>query len=202
MPPKKRRGPIGQRYQRFRRLAVALGVPVALTVPAVLVVVASAGPAPTSAMSCIGVAVPEGDLEGLDAEQIGNADIIDAVGRDHEVPARGRVVAVATALQESSLRNLPYGDLDSLGLFQQRALWGPADVRTTPADSAEMFYTGGRQGQAGLLDIPGWQDLPLTVAAQAVQRSKYPEAYARWEPLATELVRTSVHRMQECSLRD
>ena len=90
-----------------------------------------------------------------------------------------------TAMQESTLRNLDYGDRDSLGLFQQRPSmgWGsPAQVRE-PAYAAAAFYGGpdSPTGNRGLLGIPRWQQLPLTVAAQAVQRSAFPNAYARWE---------------------
>jgi murein DD-endopeptidase MepM/ murein hydrolase activator NlpD len=90
-------------------------------------------------------------------------------------------------MQESSLRNLDYGDRDSLGLFQQRPStgWGtPAQV-TDPVYAAQAFYggpIGPNNGEPpGLLDIDGWQDMALTDAAQAVQRSAYPQAYARWE---------------------
>jgi murein DD-endopeptidase MepM/ murein hydrolase activator NlpD len=89
-----------------------------------------------------------------------------------------------TAMQESTLRNLHYGDRDSLGLFQQRAAWATAAERTTPSTSATMFYTGGHGGQRGLFDIPGWPSMPLWAAAQAVQVSAFPTAYARWERLA------------------
>ncbi len=92
------------------------------------------------------------------------------------VPARGWTVALATALQESTLRNLNHGDRDSLGLFQQRPSmgWGtPAQVRD-PAYAARKFFEG-------LLAVEGWAGLPVTVAAQRVQRSAFPAAYAKWE---------------------
>jgi len=86
------------------------------------------------------------------------------------------------------LRNLPYGDRDSVGLFQQRASWGSLEQRMDPHQAASMFYTGGSGGQPGLLDISGWQNMTVTDAAQAVQRSAYPNAYADDEPLARALV--------------
>jgi cell wall-associated NlpC family hydrolase len=98
------------------------------------------------------------------------------------------VIAVATAMQESTLRNIDYGHLDSLGLFQQRDPWGSRDERLDPAAAARLFYAGGRGGQPGLLDVKGFQSMPLTVAAQTVQASAFPGAYARWEPLAREVV--------------
>ncbi|MDN5795872.1 MAG: NlpC/P60 family protein [Intrasporangium sp.] len=127
-------------------------------------------------------------LPGLTTEQAANARIIVAVGRELEVPAYGWVIAVATAMQESTLRNLPYGDRDRVGLFQQRAAWGTTAERMDPATAARMFYTGGHGGQPGLMQIPGFEHMPLTDAAQAVQRSAFPDAYAKWQPLATQVV--------------
>src|SRR6476646_4926470 len=120
----------------------------------------------------------------LTPEQVANAQTIVAVGRKLDVPPYGWVVAVATAMQESGLRNLSYGDRDSLGLFQQRAGWGSARDRTNPVAAARMFYQGGTEGQPGLLKVHDFQGLPLTQAAQAVQRSAFPGAYGRWQTLA------------------
>jgi cell wall-associated NlpC family hydrolase len=85
-------------------------------------------------------------------------------------------------MQESSLRNLPGGDRDSIGLFQQRPStgWGAPAQLHDPTYAAERFYRA-------LLAVPGWQALPLTDAAQAVQRSAHPEAYADDEAPATAL---------------
>jgi cell wall-associated NlpC family hydrolase len=129
----------------------------------------------------------------FDAEQVTNAAAIARVGQQLSVPPRGQVIAVATAIQESSLRNIDHGDNtgpDSRGLFQQRAAWGSLTERMNPASAARLFYTGGRGGQPGLLDIPGWTRMPLTQAAQAVQNSAHPDRYARWEDDATALVDT------------
>src|SRR5688500_9085513 len=112
--------------------------------------------------------VPVADLT---AEQLANAQTIVAVGRQLDVPAYGWVIAVATALQESSLTNLPSGHLDSIGLFQQRAGWGPDADRLDPSEAARMFYQGGKGGQRGLLQVNDFESLPLTRAAQAVQAS-------------------------------
>jgi cell wall-associated NlpC family hydrolase len=119
----------------------------------------------------------------LDADQLANARTIIATGVQMSVPTRGQVVAVATALQESTLRNLPYGDRDSVGLFQQRPSsgWGSVQELTTPSIAARKFYDA-------LLKVPGWIGMPLTVAAQTVQRSAFPLAYAKWEPLAGSIV--------------
>lgn len=124
-----------------------------------------------------------GAAAGLGPDQLANAATIVAVGREMGVPARGWTVAVATAMQESTLRNLDHGDRDSLGLFQQRPSmgWGtPAQV-TDPRYAARKFYDG-------LLKIPGWDRMPVTVAAQAVQRSGFPSAYAKWENTAAQVV--------------
>ncbi|MDX3832863.1 C40 family peptidase [Streptomyces europaeiscabiei] len=123
-------------------------------------------------------------IEGLDlpAEQVPNAATIVAAGLSLDVPRKGRIVALATAMQESRLRNLNYGDRDSLGLFQQRPSqgWGSAQQIRDPVYASEQFYKH-------LLKVSGWQQMTVTQAAQAVQRSGYPDAYAQWESLATAL---------------
>lgn len=202
---KGRPAPWSQRLNRLRPVARALAAPVAMTVVAGLIVLSARTPASgTTVMACSGIPAETiralDELGRLDREQVGNADLINLVGQELGVPPRGRIIAVATALQESSLRNLDHGDLDSLGLFQQRAAWGTDRARMSPKKAARMFYTGGVAGQAGLLDIPSWRILPLTEAAQEVQRSAFPEAYGAWEPLATELVTNANRGMQECSL--
>lgn len=135
-------------------------------------------------------AVPAASVAGLDAEQVQNARIIIQVGRDRGVPDRGIAIALATAMVESWIRNLDWGDRDSLGLFQQRPStgWGtPAQV-TDPAHAAALFYggPGDPNGSAtrGLLDIPGWESMRFTDAAQAVQISAFPERYGEWEQQA------------------
>ncbi|GLY20028.1 lipoprotein [Kineosporia sp. NBRC 101677] len=134
----------------------------------------------------------------FDAEQLGNARTIVRVGQSLNVPARGWVIAVAAAIQESSLRNLRHGDAagrDSRGLFQQRAAWGPLKARMDQERSADMFFTGGQDGQPGLLDIRGWDSrLSLAEAAQAVQRSRHPHAYAAHVQEALALVLTITTR--------
>ncbi|WP_353944562.1 heavy metal transporter [Streptomyces sp. HUAS MG91] len=114
------------------------------------------------------------------SEQAVNAATIAAVGTSRGMPERAVTIALATALQESGLRNIGYGDRDSLGLFQQRPSegWGTERQVMDPVHAAERFY-------ARLEKIPGYSRLPLTVAAQRVQRSGYPQAYAKHEPDAT-----------------
>ncbi|MCY1142574.1 M23 family metallopeptidase [Actinoplanes sp. Pm04-4] len=121
------------------------------------------------------------------AEQIRNAAVIINVGADLKMPPRAWVIAVATAMQESRLNNLgnlgTRNDHDSLGLFQQRPSsgWGsPTQVRD-PVYAATKFYNK-------LKTIQGWERMSLTRAAQRVQISAYPDAYAKHEPLATQIV--------------
>ncbi|MFG2042232.1 peptidoglycan DD-metalloendopeptidase family protein [Dactylosporangium sp. NPDC048998] len=115
--------------------------------------------------------------------QVRNAAIIVGTGQQLNVPARGWVIAVATAMQESSLTNTPGGDRDSVGLFQQRPSqgWGTPEQLRDPAYAATAFYRK-------LLTVKGWEQLPLTEAAQAVQRSAYPNAYAKYEQDAERVV--------------
>ena len=113
----------------------------------------------------------------LTPEQAANAATISAVGTRHGMPERAVTIALATALQESALRNLDHGDRDSLGLFQQRPSqgWGTERQIMDPVYSAGKFYEH-------LAKIPGYSRLPLTEAAQRVQRSGFPQAYAKHEP--------------------
>jgi hypothetical protein len=112
----------------------------------------------------------------LAPEQAANAATITAVGSQRRLPERAVTIALATAMQESSLRNIDHGDRDSLGLFQQRPSqgWGTQKQITDPVYASGKFYDH-------LVRIPGYSRLPLTVAAQRVQRSGYPQAYAKHE---------------------
>ena len=129
-------------------------------------------------------------ITGLTDEMAGHARTIIQVGRELGVPDYGIVIALATAMQESSLRNLDWGDRDSVGLFQQRPIsgWGSIEQLTTPTHAARLFYGGpsnpNRGFTRGLLDIRGWESMGLTQAAQAVQISGHPDAYAKWEQSA------------------
>jgi hypothetical protein len=112
----------------------------------------------------------------LDAEQAGNAAIITAVAVQRNLPAHAATIALATALQESKLRNVRYGDRDSLGLFQQRPStgWGTKAQILDPVHATNAFYDA-------LVKIPGYRTMPVTKAAQKVQRSAFPSAYAGHE---------------------
>jgi LysM repeat protein len=116
-----------------------------------------------------------------------NAEVIHRVGRSLGVSDYGIAIALATAMQESSLINIDYGDRDSVGLFQQRPSqgWGTVNQIMDPEYSARAFFggpTGPNFGKIrGLLDIRNWQTMTLTRAAQAVQISAFPDAYQKWE---------------------
>lgn len=131
------------------------------------------------------------DVGSLTDEQITNARTILAVARRHKVPEYGSVVALSVALQESTLVDLNAGDRDSAGLFQQRPSqgWGSFSQVVDPTLAAEAFFgVAQHTGNRGLLDVVGWQTMEVTVAAQAVQGSAYPDAYRDDEPLARQLV--------------
>ena len=117
-------------------------------------------------------------------EQAVNAATIASVGRRAGLVSHAVTVALATAFQESHLHNLPYGDRDSLWLFQQRPSqgWGTPEQILQPRLASASFYSH-------LAKVPGWADLPVTDAAQAVQRSAAPQAYAQWEDPARALAR-------------
>lgn len=155
---------------------------------------AAPAPAPAAPAPAPPIAPPTqpapGTVTALNADQRAHAQTIISVGRQLGVPDYGIVIALATAMQESSLRNLSWGHLDSVGLFQQRPSsgWGTPAQLQDPAYATRLFYGGPQNPNAGrtrgLLDIRGWQSMSLTVAAQAVQISAYPDAYAKWETSA------------------
>lgn len=130
------------------------------------------------------------ELTTMTAEMKSNAQVIFRIGKSLGVSDYGIVIALATAMQESGLRNLSYGDRDSVGLFQQRpsAHWGKVEQIMNPEYAARAFFGGNTSptfGVArGLLDIKDWASKQLTEAAQAVQISAYPNAYAKWEASA------------------
>lgn len=142
----------------------------------------SASPAAT-APACVASSTPH----AWDGTQRENATTIVQVGVALAVPERGQVVALATAMQESRLHNLGHlganNDRDSLGLFQQRPSmgWGSAAQVTDPVYAATAFYLA-------LQSVPRWESMAVTVAAQRVQRSAFPNAYAKWETDATSLI--------------
>ncbi|WP_063798087.1 hypothetical protein, partial [Streptomyces sp. 150FB] len=177
------------RRGRFLRLALAFVVLLGVTAYVVVQYVTGGGGPPRCTVratdpSDSSASGPESDGDGatyeMSPEQAANAATISAVGTTRGMPERAVTIALATALQESALRNLNHGDRDSLGLFQQRPSkgWGTAAQIVDPVYSAGQFYDH-------LATVPGYSRLPLTVAAQRVQHSGFPQAYAKHEPDAT-----------------
>ncbi len=123
-----------------------------------------------------------GDQLDLDQQQASNAATIAAVAMSRGLPERALTIALATSLQESRLENIDHGDRDSLGLFQQRPSqgWGTSQQILDPVYASNSFFDS-------LVKIQGYTRLPLTVAAQRVQKSGYPQAYAKHEADATML---------------
>jgi len=119
----------------------------------------------------------------LSEEQLLNANTIASVGMGMGASTRDIIISLMTAMQESGLRNLNYGDRDSVGLFQQRTSqgWGTIEQIMNPTYAATKFFEG-------LLAIPGRNAMSLTQAAQAVQRSAFPDAYAQWQGMAEAVV--------------
>jgi hypothetical protein len=115
----------------------------------------------------------------LDPEQAGNAAIIAAVARRRGLPARAASIGIATAIQESKLRNIEYGDRDSLGLFQQRPSqgWGTRQQILDPVHATNAFLDA-------LVKVHGFENMSITEVAQRVQHSGFPSAYADHEPEA------------------
>ncbi|ROT25098.1 hypothetical protein, partial [Micromonospora sp. HM5-17] len=123
----------------------------------------------------------------LNADQTNNVKEIIKATKKAGMDERAAVIAIATSLQESKLENLGHlgarNDHDSQGLFQQRPSsgWGTVEQIRDPQYATTAFLNGLKQ-------VNGWRDMPLTQAAQKVQVSAYPDAYAKWEQQAADLV--------------
>ncbi len=168
----------------MRRARAALAVVVAAgAIGAVIVAVKLRSHAPANPHPC--QAAAGSAPVKLQADQAANATTVAALGKRLGLPDHAVTVALAAALQESGLHNLDHGDLDSLGLFQQRPSqgWGTPTQIMSPAFSSAAFYQR-------LAQLPDWQGMSVTEAAQAVQHSAAPNAYAQWEGEARLLART------------
>lgn len=142
----------------------------------------------------------DGSTIKVDPTQASNAATIAAVGTKMDVPERGVVIALATAFQESRLENIEHGDRDSIGLFQQRPSqgWGTEEEIQDPRYASKRFYKA-------LEKVEGWEDMRVTDAAQAVQRSAYPEAYEQWadeSQVLAEAMLGSVNAAVACRIDD
>lgn len=124
-------------------------------------------------------ATSEGTDWYLEPDQADTAALLGGLSVQRGLPARATTIALATGLQESKLRNIDFGDRDSLGIFQQRPSqgWGTEEQVQDPLYATNAFYDA-------LVEVEGYEDLPITEAAQAVQRSGFPDAYAQHEARA------------------
>ena len=161
----------GQAVLARRVLVAVVG---AVGVVIALVFALRAFTAPAVAVGC--VATVGGVSAELSPEQMGHAATIAGIAVRRGLPARAATIAIATAMQESKLVNVEYGDRDSLGLFQQRPSqgWGSKAQVLDPIHATNAFYDA-------LVKVRDYRDRPITDVAQAVQRSGFPQAYAQHE---------------------
>ncbi len=156
--------------------SATIGAVVALGAVATALVLVDRGGVP-SILDTSGCTVEvDGHSVDVDLDQAENAALITAISIERGMPARAASIALATAFQESKLYNIDYGDRDSVGLFQQRPSqgWGSVEQLLDPVYATNAFY-------AALVKIDGYRTMEITEAAQAVQRSAYPDAYADHE---------------------
>lgn len=158
-----------------RRSGVVLFLAIVAVVAGVTVAVwRGTGPLPDPP-GCTATAA--GRAVNLAPDQAWNATLIGAIGARRGLPARAVSIALATAYQESKIRNLTHGDRDSIGIFQQR----PSQGWGTPAQISDEYYAINKFYDV-LVQIPGYESMRITEAAQRVQRSGYPEAYEEHAP--------------------
>ncbi len=171
-----RGGMSSRRRRRLRRTLVGLVAVVLLCIGALL---AARQFVPLVRPPSCEVAGISAGWFGFEPERVANASTISGIAVRRGLPLRAAVIATATAMQESKLRNLEHGDRDSLGLFQQRPSqgWGSESQILDPVYATNKFYDH-------LVKVRNYLNRPLTQAAQEVQRSGYPDAYARHEPEA------------------
>lgn len=163
-----------RRTTRVLLTVIASCVLLSISVVGVVTSLSRLNPEPPTTQRCS--AQLEGTNWFLSPDQAQNAALFAAMAAERGLPARAVTIAIATALQESRMINIDYGDRDSIGLFQQRPSqgWGTVEQIMGPVYSTGKFYDG-------LVRVPDYQGLEITVAAQAVQRSGFPDAYAQHE---------------------
>ena len=156
--------------------AVTVGAVVALGAAATVVVLVDRGGVRPILGTSGCTAEVDGHTVEVDLEQAENAALISAISAQRGMPARAASIALATAYQESKLYNIDYGDRDSVGLFQQRPSqgWGTVAQLMDPVYATNAFFDA-------LQDVDGYETMAITVAAQEVQRSAFPDAYADHE---------------------
>jgi len=163
------------RRRRPLRAAVTLLVVAAVGTGAVVVALNRLDDETPVAERC--AATADGRTWYLSVTQADNAALVAGTAVRRGFPARAATIGLATALQESRLVNIDYGDRDSVGLFQQRPSqgWGSVEQIMDPVYSTNAFYDV-------LETVDGYEAMEVTVAAQTVQRSAFPDAYAQHEP--------------------
>ena len=156
--------------------SATIGAVVALGAVATALVLVDRGGVPSILDTNGCTAEVDGHSVDIDLEQAENASLIAAIAIERGLPARAVSIALATAYQESELYNIDYGDRDSVGLFQQRPSqgWGSVPELLDPVYSTNAFYDA-------LVQVDGYREMDITVAAQEVQRSAFPDAYADHE---------------------
>lgn len=134
-----------------------------------------------------------GSVAGYSGEQLQNAAVILQVGNQRQLPARAQTIAVMTAMGESGMKNINYGDdihgvknpdgtpTSSIGMFQEQKWFGSVESRLDPVQSSGRFYDR-------LLGVRGWDALEPTIAAHKAQRNANPYHYAKYWPAAVEVV--------------
>lgn len=169
--------PSRRRRRRPWLTAVVLLAAFSLTVGAVVVALDHLSTGPPPVQRC--VAELGGQHHSLEVDQAETVALFAGIAAERGLPPRAVTIAIATAMQESRLRNIDYGDRDSLGLFQQRPSqgWGTEEQVMDPVYATNAFYDG-------LVAVDGYQQMEVTVAAQEVQRSAFPDAYAQHEAMA------------------
>ncbi|MGY1552018.1 hypothetical protein ACW5CM_09570 [Microbacterium sp. A588] len=193
-PPKKARKKPSSRRRRSWRPGLVVGA--ALTLSALLIVLIPVATAHDPVVLCAEdpASFPESGIAGWNGEQLENAAVIIRTASGHGFPRDGQILGVMTAMGESSLRNIDYGDWEtsgvtnpdgqrtsSIGLFQQQEWWGSVETRMDPAGAASLFYTR-------LARLPDWQSMEPTLAIHRVQINTDPQHYARFQTDATAIV--------------
>lgn len=168
---------MSRRRRRPWRTAAALLATLGVAVAGVVIVLDRFDGGKVVVERC--AAASDGTSWYLSPAQADNAALVAVTSLRRGMPARAATIGIATALQESKLINIDYGDRDSVGLFQQRPSqgWGTVAQILDPVFATNAFYDG-------LAKVPGYESLEITDAAQRVQRSGFPDAYADHEPSA------------------
>ena len=198
-------------HRRKLYAAAALLAPFALTALLVIFVLFAGAATPTETALATPSCQQQMAAQGVDAAKgvqfgpgpINNGKAVIAAGLQMKIPEKGIIIGLATAMQESGMRNLANPnvpeslhipneglghDHQSVGIFQQQPWWGAIRDLMTPQMAALKFFVA-------LLKVGGWQQMAPTVAAQSVQKSAFPDAYADDVPAATLFYRKHLHEV-------